>query len=219
MSPDSSLRRPASLPAVPLFAVAALCLVAFGLDAYMAFSGAAAASNQSTELALHAHAASLFDHGARIISLLFSPAAGLVWAALLAFGLYLGRFRLDAFTLLVAIVGDDALGFVLKRIFKEPRPHLFTPLVKAHGYGFPSGHSILSTALFGFFAVWLVAQAPRDAWRYLVAVLLGIAIGVVCVSRVYAGVHWPTDVIGGATLSAGWLFACLGAEQMLARRA
>lgn len=86
---------------------------------------------------------------------------------------------------------------VLKDLFAHPRPFELDPAVKLHdaeGYGLPSGHSQSAVVLWG-----IIAAGFRKAWLWIVAVLLMVLIGF---SRVYLGVHFPTDVLGGWAVGA-----------------
>lgn len=95
----------------------------------------------------------------------------------------------------------------LKDLFAHPRPFELDPTVKLHdaeGYGLPSGHSQSAVVVWGTIAVWF-----RKTWLWAVAVLLMVLIGF---SRVYLGVHFPTDVLGGWAVGAVFLAACLALE-------
>jgi undecaprenyl-diphosphatase len=129
---------------------------------------------------------------------------------LAAVGLLLVRRRyLDAVGLLAVIAGVVAMENVLKPLFGIARPVLPDSPFKAEGYSFPSGHALRAVGFFGYLAAVAVAGGWRTAGRWAVAagcVVLAVA---VCWTRVYLGVHWPTDVIGGALAAAAWVTACL----------
>jgi diacylglycerol kinase (ATP) len=114
-----------------------------------------------------------------------------------------------------AVVGGVVvLEFVLKPAFGSARPDLFPRTVEAAGYSFPSGHALRGVGLFGFLTALCVARGwerRRYGWWLLAVACVGLAFGV-CWSRVYLGVHWPTDVIAGALAAAAWVAACLVAR-------
>lgn len=97
------------------------------------------------------------------------------------------------------------LGWLLETVLKvavhRPRPEL-PHLVSAGGYSFPSGHSFVSFVLYGYLALLLGRLAPRSRWARVSLLLVAAGIGL---SRVYLGVHYPTDVLGGWVLGAAWL--------------
>ncbi len=97
-----------------------------------------------------------------------------------------------------------ALNQALKFIIQRPRPDGFR-LATATGFSFPSGHSMVAMAFFGLLA-WLVWKYEKDR-RQRVFLLVAFALVIVMVgySRVYLGVHYASDVIGGFCLSIVWL--------------
>jgi undecaprenyl-diphosphatase len=121
------------------------------------------------------------------------------------------RRDLDAATLLMAVGGGWVLELVLKPLFAIARPEVFPHLTQAGGFSFPSGHALRGTAVFGFLAGLLVAGRPA-AGRWLLALVCVLVAVAVCWSRVYLGVHWPTDVIAGALAATAWVVVCLSAR-------
>lgn len=77
--------------------------------------------------------------------------------------------------------------------------HLHTP------YAFPSGHTIRSVFILGYLA-YLIGRRPRAVWRRLAHLVLWTIVALVCISRVYLGNHWASDVIGGMLLAAAGLW-------------
>jgi len=95
----------------------------------------------------------------------------------------------------------------LKDVFAHPRPFELDPTVKLHeagGYGLPSGHSQSAVVVWG-----TLADAFRKTWLWVVAILLMVLIGF---SRIYLGVHFPTDVLGGWLIGLLFLLVYLAAE-------
>jgi membrane-associated phospholipid phosphatase len=110
-----------------------------------------------------------------------------------------------------AVLGGGALVTLLKTILRRGRPSAFEHLVPTRGYSLPSGHAFLAVSLYGLLAHhafrWLRARRPED--RQAAALLLvaaATAVLMVGASRVYLGVHYPTDVIAGYALALLWLF-------------
>jgi undecaprenyl-diphosphatase len=109
-------------------------------------------------------------------------------------------------------VGGSLSGWafqtLLKVAFRRPRPHLIPKLGAGGWYSFPSGHAMLAVLVFGLAAVLLsrTLSAPARLATVGTAVLVVVSIAV---SRVYLGVHFPTDVLAGLFGGAGWASLCL----------
>lgn len=95
-------------------------------------------------------------------------------------------------------------NLLLKFIFARPRP-IDINLIQQSGYSFPSGHAMISTAFYGFFVylIWKNNIFKKTKWLY--SILLSILIIFICITRVYLGVHYASDVFAGALLSISYL--------------
>lgn len=115
-----------------------------------------------------------------------------------------GRGEL-AVQLLLVEAGCYLLNLLLKHAFDRPRPELWPPRGQFAWPSFPSGHAIVAVAL--FFTIAIMLHRERGwRWPYSVAALL---IFINLYSRIYLGVHWPTDVIGGLLIGSVWLLSTL----------
>jgi membrane-associated phospholipid phosphatase len=115
-------------------------------------------------------------------------------------------YQLLALTL--AVGGGSLLNILLKHFFHRQRPVLENPLLTLSSFGFPSGHTMGATLLYGVLAVF-VAQSVRT-WRlralaFSMAALAGALIGL---SRIYLGAHYLTDVVGAIAVGLAWLAFC-----------
>lgn len=125
--------------------------------------------------------------------------------------------RRAAILLAVSIGGGTVLSTLLKSGFDRPRPGLVTHMVEVHTLSFPSGHAMLSAVTYLTLGVLLARQSPRRAVKvYVVSVAVLLTLLVGC-SRVYLGVHWPTDVVGGWCVGAAWALLCWQAAVILQR--
>ncbi|MGC2697662.1 MAG: phosphatase PAP2 family protein [Candidatus Angelobacter sp.] len=114
------------------------------------------------------------------------------------------RWRRAAVWLAVAMVGALLLDLALKYAYHRPRPTAFFGSAP-HSYSFPSGHALCSLCFYGVLAGLLSARIKSRPWRILlwtIAVLLIIAIGL---SRIYLGVHYPSDVLAGYLAATVWV--------------
>jgi undecaprenyl-diphosphatase len=118
-----------------------------------------------------------------------------------------GKARVALF-LLVAIGGGVVLGFALKAGFGRPRPDLVPHAVRVFTDSFPSGHSMMSAATYltlGALLARVESYRPLKVYLVGLAVLVSLVVGI---SRIYLGVHWPSDVLAGWSLGAAWALFC-----------
>jgi undecaprenyl-diphosphatase len=139
---------------------------------------------------------------------------------LLLAGLFLAlRRRLEAALIVGSAGGGLALSQGLKAVFDRDRPDPAWHAVEAVNASFPSGHAMLSAVVFLTLGVLVSRFATRRRirfWALGTAVLLTLLVGV---SRVYLGVHWPSDVLAGWCLGAAWAGLCWLAAFLIERRA
>jgi undecaprenyl-diphosphatase len=128
--------------------------------------------------------------------------------AVVALGFYWRGWRLSAVLLVVSTGGSIVLTTVLKGVFQRTRPELFDTGYQASFYSFPSGHATVAVGFYGMLTVML-AYRSQGAGRWAVAtggVLVVLLIGF---SRLYLGVHYPTDILAGYLSALLWL-VCVG---------
>lgn len=120
---------------------------------------------------------------------------------IIALGLYLRGHPIWALKLAFGVGGAAVLNIVLKAVFSRARPDLWVQSVVEQSYSFPSGHSMVSAALAGS----LVLIMWKTKWRLgvlIVGLLYTLVIGL---TRMYLGVHYPTDILSGWALSVAWV--------------
>jgi undecaprenyl-diphosphatase len=139
----------------------------------------------------------------RIVTFLGSPAAALAVGTIVCVVLYRRRRLLEAALLPLVLGGAELLNLVLKLSFHRPRPEV--AFVHLDTYSFPSGHAMISTAAYGALAYLALSRLrSRRAQLALVAGTV-VFVALICFSRLYLGVHYLSDVLGGAAGGAFWL--------------
>lgn len=135
----------------------------------------------------------------------------LAMAALLA--IHFHRRRARAWLLATALVvpGGMILNVLLKFAFARARPHWSDPLLTLDTYSFPSGHATGATLLYGLLACYLLPLARSWPLRLTIAGAALAMIALVCLCRIYLGVHYLSDVLAGVLVASAWLTICLTA--------
>lgn len=135
------------------------------------------------------------------------PTVLLIASLLLAIPLLRWRKYAETMTIILAAVGAVLLNQLLKNWFVRTRPELWQRIVDVKYYSFPSGHAMVSMVVYGILGYLLAAHFPR--WRLLIGGFTVLLIGAIGFSRLYLGVHWPTDVVAGYAAGLVWLMTCI----------
>lgn len=122
----------------------------------------------------------------------------------------LRRRYADMISIAVLALGSKVVIDISKVIIGRERPTLFEHLVFEPSKSFPSGHAVISVTVFGFLA-YLALTARKGLWKWRTSAAAGLAVIILLIgfSRLYLGVHWPTDVIGGYLIGVVWLLLCI----------
>ena len=128
-----------------------------------------------------------------------------------------GRWRYAALVIACA-VGTLLWMELLKGLFDRPRPTVVVPIDPPGGESFPSGHSMISAAIYPMLAVLIARALPTRRLRVFAIATGAFLAMLVGVSRLYLGNHYPTDVLAGWTVGLGWALICgVVARRMRAR--
>lgn len=122
--------------------------------------------------------------------------------------LVLTRKRHAAWMVVASVTGGAAMSFVLKWAFARPRPDLVPHAMAVYSQSFPSAHAMLSAVVYLTLGALLArTQSDMRVKMYLFGAAGALAL-IVGISRIYLGVHWPTDVLAGWAVGAGWALLC-----------
>lgn len=132
----------------------------------------------------------------------------LITLAIMAVLAFLLGQRKELYLFAGVVLGSALLNEALKQAFRRARPTLHR-IAEANGYSFPSGHSMAAFSLYGITA-FLLWKHARSSFRR-VALIIGSVIFILAIgiSRIYLGVHYPSDVVGGYLASGCWLACCM----------
>ncbi|HEX8391903.1 MAG TPA: phosphatase PAP2 family protein [Longimicrobium sp.] len=139
-----------------------------------------------------------------------------VWMVVLVASafLWVSRHRWSAALLWVSMLGSGLVNMALKSAFNRPRPDVFpwrTP--HAGTASFPSGHAMTSMVVYGTLGFLIGRLMPTRTLKWCTWAVAALVIGLVSASRLYLGVHYPSDVLGGLMTGAAWAVTCgLGME-------
>ena len=137
------------------------------------------------------------DFGATVFISTLSVVAGAVF-------FWRKKYNHAAF-LLLSVFGGEAIGIVIKHAVERARPDILAHLIESDGFSFPSGHT-LNTALFcGSLIVIAASRIKNNFLKKAVIIFLLAVIFMIGFSRIYLGVHWPSDVLGSLALGAIWV--------------
>ncbi|MBD2101204.1 phosphatase PAP2 family protein [Leptolyngbya sp. FACHB-261] len=165
------------------------------------------AFEKSLLLAINARSTAILDRWMFAVTLLgqrevAGPLLGLVGSLLIYY-----HQSASALVLGINLAGSWLLNWIFKGFFRRKRPELWASPKRPLDYSYPSGHSMSAISFYGLLAVYGTRFLNITPWlTFPLGAVLSIAVGF---SRMYLGVHWPTDVLSGWAAGGIWLAACL----------
>jgi undecaprenyl-diphosphatase len=135
--------------------------------------------------------------------------------------LWLNKHKHSALLLIIATFGGIVLNGLLKLGFDRPRPQIFKWGTYAMSSSFPSGHAMSAVIVYGTVAYLAARLQRRAASRVLTLVFAALIIALICASRMYLGVHYPSDIAAGLVIGLAWAGFCMAvleAAQLYAKR-
>ncbi|MEO5950198.1 MAG: phosphatase PAP2 family protein [Candidatus Saccharimonadales bacterium] len=163
---------------------------------------------------IHSHATPLLDNIFLAITTVGNVAIITPITLIIVAYLFYKKYRLNALIILFSFGGAGVADFILKKLFQRDRPTFWHSLVTETGYSFPSGHAMLSSAL--ILSIILILWNTR--WRWTAAIIGMLIIFSIGLSRLYLGVHYPTDVIAGWSVSLLWVIVVFTVGYGLSRK-
>ena len=163
--------------------------------------------DQHAREVIHGYSAPALTSAMRFFSRLGSVAVMLVMSAAAFLIFWRAGWKRAAILLAVTLGGAFLLEQVLKLSFQRARPAAFFDYPEPRSFSFPSGHALFSFCFFGMLASLVTARLGSKALRVALWIAASVLVALVGFSRVYLGVHYPTDVIGGYLAALIWISA------------
>ena len=126
--------------------------------------------------------------------------------------------RPEATYFVISALGAEAVDQALKFWFQRPRPDVFFGLPQPWGYSFPSGHALVSSCFYLVLAEIVIEEEWPLSRKLAIWTLAALLTGMIGLSRVYLGVHYPTDVLGGYLGGIAWLAIVHAGHKLWRRR-
>ncbi|HLK52430.1 MAG TPA: phosphatase PAP2 family protein [Candidatus Angelobacter sp.] len=194
-------------------ALAVLALFLFAWLGNEVLEGDTQHFDQAVRNWVHQHASAGMTRTMTAISLLGYNILILEMLVAFAFFAWL-RWRRAAVWLAVAMAGALALDTALKFAYHRTRPTAFFG-VAPHSYSFPSGHALCSFCFYGVLAGLLSKRTKALSWRILIWAMAAILVIAIGISRIYLGVHYPSDVIAGYLAATVWVGTVIVLDHLL----
>ena len=164
-----------------------------------------------------AHQIPWVEHAFVEITMLGTGLVVMVMVGISAIFLWCTRHRYSSVLLLAATGGGILLNSVLKASFDRPRPQVFEWGTHALTSSFPSGHAMSSAIVYTTVA-YLAARLQKRRWaRWLTMFVALVLVALICSSRVYLGVHYPSDVLAGVLVGLAWAGFCMATLEAVQR--
>lgn len=191
------------------FVVSLICATSFGLIALLIQDRQIDNFDQTIAAWIQALESPVLTHLMEGFTVIGSGWVIAILVPVIAIFLYLVLgHRRELIFFIGVIIGSSLLNVVLKIIFHRARPTIHH-IIEATGYSFPSGHSMAAFTLYGI-VTFLLWRHLSDSFKRGILVLFStVMILMIGISRIYLGVHYPSDVLGGYMASGSWLAASI----------
>jgi undecaprenyl-diphosphatase len=200
--------------ALGIFLVAGLFIAALGVVVFLTVashvrSGKTQAFDDAVMRWMAAHHTTSLDAIMLEITALGTGTVVMMIVAVAALFLVLTSHKYSAILLLASAAGGIVLNGLLKIGFNRPRPVIFLPQVHTVSSSFPSGHAMSAAIVYSTVA-YLAARLHKRGWAgWLVMAVAFIVIALISISRLYLGVHYPSDVVAGLAIGLAWAGFCM----------
>jgi undecaprenyl-diphosphatase len=200
------------------FSAAAAALLLFGYLANEVLRGEAFRFDSFVRDRVHSWASPALTYAMQVVTQLGAPRFLIALSLVLILWLANTGRKRAAILLVVAAVGAEALDELLKLVFHRPRPEAYFGDPLPSSYSFPSGHAVSSCCFYGVLAAILTAPMRSRAAKIAVWTAAALMAALIGLSRVYLGVHYPSDVVAGYAVAVVWVAALRASYDAWLRR-
>ncbi len=211
-----STREVGVVPTLIVFSTAMFLFLVIALA--VTLSDAVTAIDANVGTWLHMRAIPLVTEVMAAVSFLGAPTSLTVVAVAGSLLLLYQHRYAEAATLSTVVLGGNFLNFCLKHLIQRGRPVFDDAIFTLPTYSFPSGHAMASTVFYGLLAIYASVNARQRYWAHAAIGAAVLMVALVCFSRVYLGLHYLSDVMGGISEGIAWLALSLTALHYIRRR-
>lgn len=178
-----------------LIAAGVLGLIIFCIVAYFIFSGAAKGFDDSIRFYIYDHRSAALNKV--VIAITYSGNWQAVTLIVLSLLISKQTRKRIGIPLAITSVSSTLIYKCVKHIFERPRPDLIYRIIEQGGFSFPSGHSMNSLVCYGMLIYLVRRHCKNENIKNAITIIFGALIPLIAISRIYVGVHYPTDILGG----------------------
>lgn len=144
------------------------------------------------------------------ITYLGNPISVVIFLLAVFLLLFVLKKRKYIYSILISSILGEAFVYIMKMVVQRPRPLIQNALVIETDPSFPSGHAMIAVTVYGLIFYFLIGICKKNWQKILVTVVGGLLILSIGISRIYLGVHWPSDILASYLLGGGWVCFVIG---------
>jgi membrane-associated phospholipid phosphatase len=187
------------------FVIALGAVAVFAYVAHFVSRGVTQTLDDSVLRWIELHRTPFLDKAMLEVTVLGSGVVLLMIVVVASLFLWLTQHKWSVYILLTGVLGGQFLNHVLKGLFDRPRPSSVEWVTQVHSLSFPSGHAMTSMITYGSVAYLVARLEPKRLLRTVTWIMTAAIIVLIGVSRLYLGVHYPSDVIAGYLGGIAWI--------------
>ena len=194
-----------------------MAVILFGSFAPAALEGNSSSFDENVRSLIHYYASPALTSLMQTITIFGSVAFLALSSAIIFIGFTFAKSRRGLAVVLLTMAGASVLNFLLKLGFRRARPAAFFETALPDSFSFPSGHALLSCCFYGILAYWISTRCDNLFIQAAVWIAASLLIAAIGLSRIYLGVHYPSDVVAGYAVGMFWVLLVVLVDRKQAR--